>query len=118
MMSLVQKIGLGTLLVLAPLLFDGCSSRTGNPDDSEQRGAILFAMHCSPCHEAMNPQLKVQPPSLKGLFASKSLPSGAPATDDQVKETIIEGRGIMPAFDQRLTKEDVNAILKYLHTLS
>jgi len=118
MISLVQKIGLGTLLVLTLFLLDGCSSRTGNPDDSEQRGAILFAMHCSPCHEAMNPQLKVQPPSLRGLFASKSLPSGAPATDEQVRRTIIGGRGIMPAFDQHLTKDDVNSIVKYLHTLS
>ena len=70
----------------------------------------MFAMHCSPCHEAMNPQLKVQPPSLRGLFASKSLPSGAPATDEQVRRTIIEGKGIMPAFDQHLTRDDINSI--------
>ena len=118
MMPLVQKIGLGTLLVLTPFLLDGCSSRTGNPDDAEQRGAILFAMHCSPCHESTNSQLKVQPPSLRRLFASKSLPSGAPATDEQVRRTIIEGKGIMPAFDQHLTRDDINSIVKYLHTLS
>jgi len=118
MMSLVQKLAAGPLSLATLFLMVGCSSRAENSADAEQRGAILFAMHCSPCHEAVNPQLKVQPPSLKGLFASKSLPSGAPATDDHVKETIIEGRGIMPAFDQRLTKDDVNAIVKYLHTLN
>jgi mono/diheme cytochrome c family protein len=47
----------------------------------------------------------------------KSLPSGAPATDAQVRKTIIEGRGTMPAFDQRLSEEEVNDLVKYLHTL-
>ena len=60
---------------------------------------------------------KVQPPRLNGIFAAQRLPSGEPATDDQVRKTIMEGRGIMPAFDQRLTQDDVTDILKYLHTL-
>jgi len=51
------------------------------------------------------------------LFQLKSLPSGAPATDAQVRKTIIEGRGTMPAFDQRLSEEEVDDLVKYLHTL-
>jgi len=118
MMSLVQKLAAGPLLLVTLFLLVGCSSRAENSADAEQRGAILFAMHCSPCHESTNSQLKVQPPSLRRLFASKSLPSGAPATDAQVRRTIIEGKGIMPAFDQHLTRDDINSIVKYLHTLS
>ena len=42
------------------------------------------------------PDLLKQPPNLHGLFLRKALPSGAPATNAQVRMTIIEGKGIMP----------------------
>jgi mono/diheme cytochrome c family protein len=84
---------------------------------AEQRGKELFELHCAACHEAPNPDLKKQPPKLEGLFQSKRLPSGAPATDEQVRKTIIQGIGTMPAFDQRLSDEDVNDLVKYLHQL-
>jgi mono/diheme cytochrome c family protein len=66
---------------------------------------------------AANPDLKKQPPKLEGLFHSKTLPSGAPATDEQVRKTIIEGLGTMPAFEGRLSERDVNDLVKYLHSL-
>jgi mono/diheme cytochrome c family protein len=81
------------------------------------QGQTLFELHCAPCHQDTHPDLRKQPPKLERLFQSKSLPSGAPATDAQVRKTIIEGRGTMPAFDQRLSEEDVDDLLKYLHTL-
>ncbi len=84
---------------------------------SAQHGEELFELHCSECHEQANPDLKKQPPKLEGLFRSKTLPSGAPATDEQVRKTIVEGLGTMPAFDQRLSENDVNDLIQYLHTL-
>ncbi|MGD0460449.1 MAG: cytochrome c [Terriglobia bacterium] len=85
--------------------------------EDEMQGQTLFELHCAPCHQDTHPDLRKQPPKLERLFQSKSLPSGAPATDAQVRKTIIEGRGTMPAFDQRLSEEDVDDLLKYLHTL-
>jgi len=113
LMSSFLKIGVLMLLVSSY----GCSRNPGGRSDTEVHGRALFILNCSPCHEESNPQLKVQPPRLNGIFAEPRLPSGAPATDDQVRKTIIEGRGIMPAFDQRLTKDDVTDTLNYLHTL-
>jgi mono/diheme cytochrome c family protein len=84
---------------------------------AQRRGRELFQLNCAPCHEAPNPDLKKQPPKLEGLFQSKRLPSGAPATDDRVRKTIIQGIGTMPAFDQRLRDEDVDNLVKYLHQL-
>jgi mono/diheme cytochrome c family protein len=84
---------------------------------AELRGAELFDLHCAECHEESNPDLKKQPPKLEGLFRSKKLPSGAPATDRQVRKTIVEGLGTMPAFDQRLSEGDLDALVSYLHTL-
>jgi len=85
--------------------------------EDEMQGRALFELHCAPCHQDTHPDLRKQPPKLEGLFQSKSLPSGAPATDAQVRKTIIEGRGTMPAFDQRLSEEDVDDLVRYLHTL-
>ena len=43
-----------------------------------------------------DPDLKKQPPKLEGLFQSKTLPSGAPATDEEVRKTTILGIGTIP----------------------
>lgn len=103
-----------TVLVLMLTTWQACDRQTM----VEQRGEELFEMNCAPCHEASNPQLKKQPPRLEGLFRSKTLPSGARATDGQVRKTIIYGIGTMPAFDQRLSNEDVDDLVKYLHASS
>jgi mono/diheme cytochrome c family protein len=59
-----------------------------------------------------------QAPLLNGIFQRPSLPSGAPATDDQVRSTILEGRsGIMPPFQDDLSSQDISDIIEYLHSL-
>jgi hypothetical protein len=58
-----------------------------------------------------------QPPKLTGLFRSKTLPSGAPATDEQVRMVIVEGLRTMPAFQGRLKDHEVSDLIAYLHRL-
>ena len=108
------------LLVLvgffAALISIACAQKqqVGNP---EIEGQALYEVHCAECHEKTNPELHKQPPNLHGLFLAKSLPSGAPATKEQVRKTIIEGRGTMPAFDRRLHEDEVKDIVTYLRNL-
>lgn len=85
--------------------------------EAEIEGQWLYATHCAECHD--NPQLELhkQPPNLHGLFSSRSLPSGAPATDEQVRRTIIDGKNTMPAFAGRLRQQDVDSLITYLHRL-
>ncbi len=85
--------------------------------NTEMQGQWLYDDHCAECHENSHPELRKQPPNLHGLFLAKALPSGAPATDEQVSKTIIEGRGTMPAFDKRLRKADARELVAYLHKL-
>ena len=107
----------GLVLSVGLALLAGCSWLGGRLTDDETQGRALFLLHCADCHEGAHPDLLKQPPKLEGLFQSKTLPSGAPATDAQVRKTIIEGRGTMPAFDQRLSEKDVDDLIKYLRTL-
>jgi hypothetical protein len=84
---------------------------------AETRGPVVYEKNCSQCHDADNLPLLKQPPKLKELFEKKELPSGAPATDEQVKKTILEGRASMPSFDRILEQKQIDDLLKYLHKL-
>lgn len=108
-------VGLG--LIAGVALLAGCSWLGDRLADDKSRGRALFVVHCADCHQTPHPELHKQPPKLEGLFQSKTLPSGAPSTDAQVRKTIIEGQGTMPAFDQRLSEKDVDDLVRYLHTL-
>ena len=104
---------LATCLVLVMWLA-GCSEKKKPVADA--KGQELFDLNCALCHEMPNPDLHKQPPKLEHLFQAKTLPSGAPATDEQVRKTIVEGLGTMPTFDRRLQPEEVDQIVRYLHT--
>lgn len=106
----LQRAAMACLLAGLCWMLSGCTAR-------QVHGQELFDLHCAECHEEANPDLKKQPPRLNGLFRSKTLPSGAPATDTQVRQTIVDGLGTMPAFDQRLSERDVNDLIQYLHAL-
>src|SRR5258706_8266159 len=69
---------------------------------AETRGSVVYERNCSQCHDAENLPLLKQPPKLKKLFEKKTLPSGAPPTDEQVRKTILEGRATMPPFEHTL----------------
>ena len=91
--------------------------RSNQLSKAEIQGEWLYESHCAECHENPHPELRKQPPNLHRLFLAKSLPSGAPGTEEQVRKTIIDGRGTMPAFDQRLREQDVRNLVQYLSKL-
>lgn len=84
---------------------------TASPD-----GKPVYEALCAPCHDVDNLHLIKDPPKLDGLFTKQTLPSGNPATDQEVRDVILHGRGIMPPFEKSLTSEDVDALIQYLHT--
>jgi len=60
--------------------------------------------------------LKPPPPDIHGAMNKAKLPSGAPATDAEVRRLILVGKGQMPSFSGRFTEEQMAALLAYLHT--
>jgi mono/diheme cytochrome c family protein len=97
----------------------GCSQfGSGRKAQEIASGQRLFQMHCGGCHNGKELMGAKQAPLLNGIFQRPSLPSGAPATDDQVRSTILEGRsGIMPPFQDDLSSQDISDIIEYLHSL-
>ena len=97
----------------------GCTPAPGHINlDPKARiqGKAVYDQQCAQCHEANNLHLLKDPPKLDGIFSREKLPSGAPATDSQVRDTILHGRGIMPSFETSVHGDDLDALILYLHT--
>ena len=103
--------------------FAGCESRPPYKTDAElglnpqqARGRRAYDTYCLGCHEAYISGGR-RGPSLMGVFKKKELPSGTPANDDRVSEVIMQGRAKMPAFRDKLTPDQLQDLLAYMHTL-
>ena len=97
------------------LMFSACrNSQPLTPQQAE--GKHLYQVRCAHCHEENDLGLKKVPPDLHGVFfKSGTLPSGAPATDSEVRSVVLTGKGMMPAFNGRFDDAQMSALLAYLH---
>ena len=82
----------------------------------EAEGQHLYNGRCAHCHEDNDLALKKIPPNLHAVFKRATLPSGAPATDAEVRRVVLAGKGLMPAFAGRFSDAQMAALLAYLHT--
>ena len=82
----------------------------------QAEGKHLYSVGCAHCHEQNDLHLKKVPPSLHGLFSRNTLPDGEPATDAEVKQVLMAGKGMMPSFAYQMSKEQMDAVVAYLHT--
>jgi cytochrome c5 len=90
----------------------------GGSNQIGYRPQYVYQKFCAPCHDATGLQLIKVPPRLDGLFRKKTFPSGAPATDDELRNVILHGRETMPPFEGTLSGDDVNALVRYMHARS
>lgn len=108
------------LCCLLPLIAGCHSLPPGKPlaelTPGEAAGHVVYVNECARCHNAYDTQA-LHGPSLYGVFRKPSLPSGAPARDERVEHVILHGRGLMPAAGQELTTQQLQDLLRYLHTL-
>lgn len=105
----------GFLAGLVILQAGGCH-RTPELTPQQAEGKHLFEVRCVHCHEENDLGLKKVPPDLHGVFTRTTLPSGAPATDQNVGRVVLSGKGLMPPFVGRFTDEQMAALLSYLHS--
>lgn len=82
----------------------------------EAEGQHLYAVRCAHCHEENDLGLKPAPPDIHRVLSRAKLPSGIAASDDVVRRQVLLGKGKMPGFQGRFTEEQMQALLRYLHT--
>jgi len=86
-----------------------------NPQQSA--GRKIYDAECDRCHEPYSTRGK-KGPGLKGVFQHKYLSlSGLPANDERVTDIVRLGRNEMPGYSQKLSQQDIQDLLAYLHTL-
>ena len=108
-------VGTAMLPATLALILAGCQGQTElTPQQAE--GQHLYAVRCAHCHEENDLALKPPPPNIHGAMGKGKLPSGAPATDVEVRRLILVGKRKMPSFSGRFTEEQMAALLTYLHT--
>jgi mono/diheme cytochrome c family protein len=86
------------------------------PASASALQAAIPSRRCAHCHEENDLALKKIPPDLHSVFSRTTLPSGAPATDAEVRRMVLAGKGMMPAFTGRFTDEQMDELVAYLHT--
>jgi mono/diheme cytochrome c family protein len=79
-------------------------------------GRRVYETRCADCHFAYIGR-GLKGPSLQGLFKKPFMKNGMPANDDRVADIILIGRAKMPAFQNKLTQQQLNDLMAYLHTL-
>jgi mono/diheme cytochrome c family protein len=115
-----KRFWLAVTLALIGLL--GCQSERRQSDAElglspvQAAGRHLFDRQCGGCHNAYTSR-SLKGPSLQGLFKRPYLKNGMPANEERVREIIVSGHNLMPAFQRALTAEQVDEIVAYLHTL-
>ena len=80
-------------------------------------GRKIYDAECDRCHEPYSTRGK-KGPGLKAVFQNKYLSlSGLPANDERVSNIVRMGRNEMPGYGQKLSEQDIQDLLAYLHTL-
>jgi len=79
-------------------------------------GRRVYETRCADCHYALQHSQSAGP-SLNGLFKKPFMKNGMPANDERVSDIILLGRAKMPAFQQKLTQQQFDDLMAYLHTL-
>ena len=117
---------IGEVIAMPPRDFAAWSSAEKPEHDMVSAGETLFhQVGCSGCHEATS---TVHAPLLNGLYGKPvALQTGAIVTADRQylrdsillpnKQIAAGYEPVMPTFQNRISEEDLNAVIAYLKSL-
>jgi mono/diheme cytochrome c family protein len=108
--------------LLALLVLVACDAEPRKTDaelglkPQQAAGRRVYDTRCAECHYAYSKR-NLRGPSLNGLFKKQFMTNGIPANDDRVTDIVLMGRAKMPAFQNKLTQQQLDDLMAYLHTL-
>lgn len=110
-------------MLLGVFLVAGCGPDRAHETDAQlglnvqqSAGRAIFNERCASCHYPYSSK-SLHGPGLDRLYRKKYLPSGLPTNDRFVTQTILNGRGMMPAAGSTLSDEQLRELIAYLQTL-
>ncbi len=115
--SLLLLVGLALLACISCDVERRKSDAELGLNAQQAAGRKIYDAECDRCHEPYSTRGK-KGPGLKGIFQHKYLSlSGLPANDDRVSNIVRMGRNEMPGYGQKLSEQEIQDLLAYLHTL-
>jgi mono/diheme cytochrome c family protein len=120
--TLPARLLFTTLTLLFLIVLGACDAEPRKTDaelglnPQQAAGRRVYDARCAECHYAYSTR-NLRGPSLHGLFKKQFMTSGIPANDDRVTDIIVLGRAKMPAFQNKLTQQQLDDLMAYLHTL-
>jgi len=103
---------LTTAVLLSPRGSRAQAPKAGKEAAAVQAGRDTFTQRCILCHSVNEGQVMFGP----SLYQVMKKPVGR-KTAPEIRVILQNGKGKMPPFKDKLTPEDVNNLLAYLHTL-
>ncbi len=103
---------LTAIILIVITIFLACDSEPRKTDaelgltPQQAQGRRVYDTRCAECHYAYSKR-DLRGPSLNRLFKKQFMENGIPANDDRVTDIIILGRAKMPAFQQKLTQQQL-----------
>jgi mono/diheme cytochrome c family protein len=110
----VRGFATAVLLTIVCLGSSSCEKKERTP---AERGQRSFVRLCAGCHGAdgrgtKQPGFKVPPRDLTDASLQTQL------ADDDLKRTIRNGKGQMPAFGPLMPEQDLNDLVQFVRTLA
>ena len=119
-MKTVARKNLVLILGIGLLAAGGCKHSPSKParalTPQEATGKQVFVNQCSGCHYA-DTDKGLYGPGLEGLFRKPYLTSGMAANDTRVRAVILNGWAMMPPMGNRMSDQEFEELMAYLHTL-
>lgn len=116
------RLSLIAIISLIAIFLSACDVEPHKTDaelglnPQQAAGRRVYDARCADCHFAYS-KSNLKGPSLNGLFKKPFMNNGMPANDDRVTDIILLGRAKMPAFQNKLTQQQLTDLMAYLHTL-
>ena len=102
------------LIYLASIVIALALPLTASNKGDAEKGKQVFEQ-CAVCHADTDE--KNVGPSFKGLFQRSKLKNGKEVNDENVLGVVNTGGGGMPSFADKLTQDEKDNLIAYLHTI-
>jgi mono/diheme cytochrome c family protein len=121
----MQRAPLVAIAIAATLV--GAEMRAASPGTPPTRahltgwpeadGKAIYLQNCKQCHGVLGEPTKTAKAQYKKVATFRDPDFFKTRSDEALTESITKGKGEMKGFGDKLTKEEIQALVAYIHTL-
>ena len=83
----------------------------------EPDGKAIYLKNCKQCHGTLGDPTKMAKAKYKNVASFQDPEFFKKHSDESIVEAITKGKGEMKGFAEKLSKEEIQAVAAYIHTL-